>query len=380
MTEYIVHIGDGKCGTTSLQTALYRAKADLAQAGITYSSVARNHSSLITLLGKSHRGDDQRLHAQADELINSMKEDLQHNDTALLSSEYFFNFTPDELREILSAISTPIQRLDIVAYLRPPHEMYLSWVQQNLKGASTLKTPEMFMRRVNVGLARWVEDEGKDSLTVRLFDKSRLVGSDITSDFSELLNTIRPSFEIDLQSVRLNASLTAEQTSVLQILRKTKLQHLDGKGHPLSIELVKFFTLLNRHGKVGHKAALSEPALGAVCSLNRPVVNALNEMFPDLGMEMPEISWDETQGAPWRDTDDVTTILTQCSPILVDHLSRLVPPLSPELEEGLGPQQRAAMDYICETFNCPVAHLRACTSAYWTKCGCVAAADALVRI
>ena len=77
MTNFIVHIGDGKCGSSAIQAALFDAQAALRDAGIGYYSHHRTSGNfcLGTLVGKSTRGNDaqQRKYAlkAIDELIHA---------------------------------------------------------------------------------------------------------------------------------------------------------------------------------------------------------------------------------------------------------------------------------------------------------------------
>jgi hypothetical protein len=58
--KVVVHIGDGKCGSSSVQASLYMASASLLEQGILYHAPAKTagHFLYITLLNGSTRSDD----------------------------------------------------------------------------------------------------------------------------------------------------------------------------------------------------------------------------------------------------------------------------------------------------------------------------------
>jgi hypothetical protein len=379
MTDFIVHIGDGKCGSTSIQKALYDARANLRDHGIVYETAvpASAHFNMVTLAGYSTRGDYEVHSAQARNTVEMIRAATGPQDTVLLSAESFFVLPPVTLVSILNMLSDRIDRLDIIAYVRPPSGMYLSLVQQILKGNSRYTKPDAYLRRVDQNLGHWAAYEPKTSLTVRLFDRARLHKGDAVEDFAEVLRQVTGKPGIHLQGASENTSLSSEQLVVLQAMRMGILKDVEGKIDARSNKLITYFEALNSGGMIGHPLRLSADALHVVTRQNARVVSALNSMFP--GLDMPGASVD-TRVVPdpvWAKTEAVSAILNTTDPELVALLKSLSPPFNQQLRKGPTERSSAALVALQALFPDSRDTIARATLDYWRRDNCLAAAAAL---
>ncbi|MFD1810511.1 hypothetical protein ACFSHQ_27470 [Gemmobacter lanyuensis] len=287
MTRFIVHIGDGKCGSSSIQKSLFEAREDLRQAGILYeTSVPKNGQfSLISLIGRGTRGPADAVAEQTRQTLEMIRANLQPGDTVLLSGESFFSVPPEQMMQILQAIAPEIGQLDIIAYVRSPHSMYLSLTQQTLKASSTYVKPDAYVRRLDSILSAWASFDRTNSVTVRHFDRAHLVGGDAVADFEQVLRDITGQSGLQLPRSVENTSLSAEQMVVLQRFRTAFLKEMDGKFSPQSNHLIQCFEKMNSTGLVGHKPQLSDHAKSVVCQANAVVVENLGRQFPGLVLD-----------------------------------------------------------------------------------------------
>jgi len=379
VTNFIIHIGDGKCGSTSIQRALYTARANLRAQCIAYETASPRsaHFNMCTLAGKTTRGNDDVQSEQARKTVDLIRATTGPQDTVLLSAESFFMLTPAKLIGILKMISTTIDRLDIIAYVRPPTSMYLSWVQQELKGISRYTKPDAYLRQVDQFLERWKDAPQKSSLTVRLYDRSRLRHGDVVEDFAEVLRGIMGNPHIHLQGALENASLSSEQLVVLQAMRTQFLENFDGKVHVLSNRLIAFFEAMNRDRLIGHPLQLTADALQVVGNRNAPVVLRLNRLFPDLAMPETTIDTATCADTPWAQTNEVQAILKTTDSVIVAHLKSLVPAFNADLRSGPTERSNSALAALHAQFGGSRAQFAQVTAQYWKQEGCPDAAAQL---
>ena len=232
MTKFIVHIGDGKCGSSSLQKGLHEIRNQLRDKGIIYETANAHHGhfDLVSLVGKENREaiSVEATVQRAQKTIDLIREKLRPDSTVLLSAESFFSLPPYLLIKILQMISPSIDRLDLIAYVRAPHSMYLSLVQQIVKADSIFPMPDKYVRPVDMILKRWRDYPDVNTLTVHNFDRSHLVDGDVVPDFTRVLRDLTGFGDIDLPSLNVNTTLSAEQLVLLQKYRGIFLKDHDG--------------------------------------------------------------------------------------------------------------------------------------------------------
>ncbi|WP_179042377.1 hypothetical protein [Sphingobium lactosutens] len=361
MTRFILHVGDGKCGSSSIQTALFHARADLRAQGIIYES---HHSSsgnfcLSTLVGGTTRGDDAGQRRIATDTVAAIRAGLATADHVILSSESFLRQSPANIMAILHMITPDISGIDVIAYVRHPVAMYLSLAQQAIKASTRFTSPASYRRPLDEALVRWESCSGVESLTVRLFDRAAMVGGDVVPDFQAILERLTER-TIPLAPVRENQSLSAEQMVALQHYRHHHCLQEQGKETAGSVALIDCFERMNRDGLVGTRPVLKARAAALVLRNNRDIMQALSDRYGLTGMaapaEPPET--DDGQGN-WS---SIASIMAQVDRQQIDALKRILP----DSKSGSPGRDAAALAQLMAASPDKAEAIENAVRRYWT--------------
>jgi hypothetical protein len=196
MARLILHIGQAKTGSTSIQHTLGANRDALETRGFVYPatrSIADRHHlvallafdriggsySVVTRMGRNREAANARARREWDAAVAARQALPDH--TAILSSEVLFRAMAEHeqlrMRDLLASIGDSIR---VLAYLRSPGPHYLSIAQQLLKSHSTLVQP-------NTGRAIAVANAYAASIGVtcsfRVFDRKLLKHGDAVDDF-----------------------------------------------------------------------------------------------------------------------------------------------------------------------------------------------------
>jgi hypothetical protein len=230
MARLILHIGQAKTGSTSIQHFLSQNASVLKAGGVIYPrgrhGFVHNHHTLLPLVFtgqhlaphiRERMGPDM---ARAQRLAQSYKEKLlteiaRHRDCdfVLSGESYLRPFLDDEadrMRNLVHSFGMPV---DVHVYLREPSSHYVSLLQQRLKSSSGLRP----LRPVSVtaGL-RTYRDISENRLRIRLFDRKLLHNGDVVQDFLAWTGLNR--IEGLKAAPALNESMSAEAMDVLTTL------------------------------------------------------------------------------------------------------------------------------------------------------------------
>ena len=218
-----LHIGRHKSGTTQIQRFLKLNRPRLAQNNIDYPMLREedeaHHSVAIFLnslnapayslgvkrVSAFYRRKRNEPVAQPKHLVERGEQDLaalrdrinNHDGISIVSSEGFQNVRPSSTRALAGG-----GRTDVIIYLREQASYAVSAYCQSVVGdLSTRSFSEYwphFVRSLNYVnfVDGWVREFGASATTLRVFDRSVLVGSDIRRDFANVLELSDPdSFE-----------------------------------------------------------------------------------------------------------------------------------------------------------------------------------------
>lgn len=223
--KLIIHIGDAKTGTSSIQKFLSENKQELSELGVLYPETGlwsaqgiAHHRLAVCLnpyarpLGKD-RDDPQEIYGRLRREIGS-----SGCSSAIVSSEGFCSFRdPASIRSLADAVCD--FNVTIVAYVRRPDLWVESWYSQVVKGPpfSRKRFPEFLKICQDPSLkviADFVRVFGKSSVILRPFDKRKLYQNDLISDFLEV-----NSVDIRLpERDSINISPCVEVTEILRQL------------------------------------------------------------------------------------------------------------------------------------------------------------------
>lgn len=263
----ILHIGTEKTGTTSLQEFLHVNRARLLNHGVAYlqSPGLRNHRGVASFCSDDVDMDDyflaHKLHDRRarerwrrqfkqrfDKEIRALPASV---DTVIISSEHLSSLLirPEELARLQDLLAPHFSPIEIVVYLRRQDKLACSIYSTRLKvgdpGEHIFHPTPASSNRYNYQslLDRWSERFGKSALRVRVFEKKRLQGGDLITDFLGLL----PVGD-DTQFRRPqkhNEALSSEAQELLKILNEHMPKRLDGKLNPLDPFRVEFIQKLS---------------------------------------------------------------------------------------------------------------------------------------
>lgn len=228
--KIILHMGQSKTGSSSLQESLHASAATLRSRGVLYPSIGRkyvSHQLLMALCGAENRlprwqleslGGSEGAVVAARRAWAATCEDIQRNrpELLILSCEHFFLQTDGiqkaRLAELLSPLSSDITP---VIYIRHPVDHYRSRLQQSIKHHDRHFPPVGL--KLPVAILDTEAAFGRSPELVA-FDRKVLHGGDVVVDFSTrfLSPWVKPT---DLPSLNTNVGLSAEALVLMIQLR-----------------------------------------------------------------------------------------------------------------------------------------------------------------
>ena len=242
--DAILHIGTGKTGTTTIQSALARSRERLAQDGTLYPRAFGNMRHLRfgffvmpdaqlvrspEWLRAGNEGKD------PEELRRTVRRRWRRELTpdvrrVLISDEGLYRrnaATIDGVRAFTDRLGGSVR---VIAYLRPQDEHVASNYQQVVKGGEIarleawVETDLAHTYDYHRHLVRWRDHLAPDEFVVRRFDPSSFVGGSLIDDFMDTAGLSLTA--ADLTAVeRKNESLSAEAVEVLRILNVFRVEH-----------------------------------------------------------------------------------------------------------------------------------------------------------
>lgn len=282
----IIHIGDGKCGSSAIQNSLKAQNDELSlNHNILYHPISNNHFQYVSLIKTRMRNNVSSAIQSSKKNINEI-EDIILNKTSynyvLFSGESFFDQRPESVLSLLSNIIFKDTKIYIIAYVRDPVDHYLSKMQQRLKSNSKIKDPIHFRRDIYYSLISWQTHPRVFQMIVRPFRHNSLVKGEVVTDFSNILYKITGS-EIELVPQKSNISMSAEQMIVLQDFRREHLSNCDENKSYYSNLLIKFFKDINNiEGMVKSKPLLNSWIACSIAENHKDIVQKLDQDFPSL--------------------------------------------------------------------------------------------------
>jgi hypothetical protein len=204
--QAILHVGDMKCGSTSIQEWMTRDRALLQANGYWLSDVTRIAHYDSRLSSYALNDDRMEVEARKESGIRSSRDVPAHRrdiewrltqevaslpSTAkamIFSHELMLSLWPSEVQRLLSMLRRVFAGVRVVAYIRRQDRLFLSLWGQRLK--SYAPEPDFFERQVQRRsylrmLDTWSHAVGRDNLVVRVFDKASFAQGNLQADFRE---------------------------------------------------------------------------------------------------------------------------------------------------------------------------------------------------
>lgn len=214
----IIHLGDTKTGTTSLQATLRYHCADLLGTDWIYPGRGLNHNALAHAL--SRPAQRQFAAARFHAVWREVEEQAARN--VILSAEHFQTVDPAHLREaLLNYWPLPPRRLRLLSYVRPHLSKLIAMYSERARCGAKLGSLACFAARTMGGdrldyaprLARWRAVFGA-AFEVRAYCPEDLWGADIVADFTGWI--AGQTSGVDAPKRRLNTSLNRAQVDLMR--------------------------------------------------------------------------------------------------------------------------------------------------------------------
>ena len=323
------------------------------------------HFAFATLLGVSTRGNNENgLKASMDDIFTMRQRLLTGKfDYVIITAENFLQLPPESVLNLLNQAFDDIEGYDVIAYIREPAGMYLSWLQQELKGNHRVRQPEKYTHPVDTYTSRWAEAVGISNMVVRPFERSEFLNGSVVQDFAQIV-AILTDKDVRLEDYSENTSLTSEQMVVLQRYRTRYLREAAGKRAPRSDRLIRLFLGLNDLQKLGNKAELKPHWVSIIRSSARPALERLVERFPDC---RKLIQPSDDHGSDWSPSKptDVRTIVEPVEPEIVRLIGNLSMNLNGDPGSYIPENATKALRVLQRKHGFPEQETRSLFMRYW---------------
>ena len=217
ISELILHIGDTKTGSTSVQKVLAGRKYSIEGQTLAYVG-NRNHNQLARSFVNT------RYFGRRAEILDRHARVYQKSsaDFGVISAEHLQFVDPEVLEEALRThMPQMMDRLRVIAYVRPHHARLLSSYSQQTKAGLFKGTLKQYYKRLSAGtqldyaprFEKWHRVFG-DRFMLRPYVRPLLYQQDTVSDFFRSILG-HEQFTIDEQQAA-NPSMTVAQLAVLR--------------------------------------------------------------------------------------------------------------------------------------------------------------------
>lgn len=207
----VLHIGTEKTGTTALQSALSDQRDRLSRKGVYYarSPGSFNCRGLVAAFTPIHITDEFRIQHDLtepekfvdwrqrllDETLNEINSAKTGHHTYVLSSEHFSSRLKkqEDINALADYLRAGFDDISVVCYLRRQDLMATSRINEGLRAGFPQRwfpkiksyggLPHLYDYQALI--QRWSDAFGETTIRLRVFERTKLVGGDVLTDFSE---------------------------------------------------------------------------------------------------------------------------------------------------------------------------------------------------
>lgn len=191
--QLVIHIGDPKTGTSSIQRALQQGLIDSGNGKVSGFISGKNSANAIAVARCFHGRDPERVRTAMKDLAPWI--DMDSADFLVLSSEFFIDATPGVLkRAFLRRYPGLAAEMRVVAYARPHLGRTLSAYAERVKCGYTLRSFSDWLPHFiadgslnySTRFQKWRDTFG-DGFILRPFLRNELRNGDAVADFFSLV-------------------------------------------------------------------------------------------------------------------------------------------------------------------------------------------------
>lgn len=247
----LVHIGFHKTGSSSIQVSLEQSKFILANNGFIYPflKVKNQHWPLcVQFLPKAENhylirekgfANQTELNKWLEEINLELDEQIAtfKGHTCILSSEDFSAIPAHKLTEFRSFLAQRFDSTKIVVYVRAAEKTYSSLIQQLAKGGNVLlknlPLPNNFKGALKKKLLEgYLKEFGQENISVIKFAPESLYEGDVVKDFQQRFLIKEDREAINLNSIKVNESITGAGVIFLFLLSQKIPKYIDNRMNP----------------------------------------------------------------------------------------------------------------------------------------------------
>jgi hypothetical protein len=230
VNELVIHLGDTKTGSTSIQQALARNLYTTPGKSIFYPTKDHHNRLAATLSKKELAGLREKRFSSFNQRFEK-----KDSDYGVVSAEHFQHVDPQDLHDAIANYWPDMtDRIRLVAYVRPHGDKILSAFSERMKNGRIVQSVgDLFNTYETTGGLDYTKRFGKwrqvfgDRFELRPFVRKYLFKGDVVADFFKYLLG-NEDFTIT-GTVSSNRSLTISQMSLLREMHKKLKQTNGGK-------------------------------------------------------------------------------------------------------------------------------------------------------
>lgn len=245
--ELIVHLGDTKTGSTSIQRALVQEAYDIPGVSICYPT-GNHHIAMAKTLTRKHRLAER---GKRFERINTA---LQQSDAdyGIVSAEHFQFVDPEVFAGAIAEFWPGFEKqMRLVAYVRPHPDKLVSSFSERVKLGNAMGSFESYLDTMsNSGgidylprFQKWRDVFG-ERFTLRPFVRNELHRQDAVADFFRFVLG-HEAFTVS-DDISANTSLTVPQLALLREVHTVFHARLKARGRKRTPKLVEARSALGR--------------------------------------------------------------------------------------------------------------------------------------
>lgn len=230
----VLHIGAPKTGSTSLEKFLFGNQDKLTENGWFYPCATvrgYGHHDLAYLVSGSYPDWALPQDKTFDELLEELHNAITDHSKIILSSEIYYMYSkPADVAKMLEYLGIPIANVRIILYIRRQDEAHLSWYNQRVKAQGYTDSinnsidDSFGLWDYRQKLSPWQKVFGRDSITLRIYEKEKLAGGDVRNDFLTAIDVEVSGFQWPEQEV--NTRLCSDILEFQRLVNKLPLEPL----------------------------------------------------------------------------------------------------------------------------------------------------------
>jgi len=328
MSKCLIHIGTTKTGSSVIQFSQLKAK----NKNVYYPRLSGINHEMISVAFDEYKywpntykrpyrnKSKEEINKHQKKIKKRFLKQIRGKRKIIISGEHLVEMSSEGVYKLKhDLMKQGFTEFLVLLYIRDPASHYLSLMQQKIKFSTTnIISPENYFFPYSQYIKTW-ESIFPESLLVREFNRKRLVGNDILSDFTYVASDF---FNQNLESFATkekNESLTVEQIVVLQKFRKNTYPGRNDNVTRLT-RSIKFY-IMNYIFELIEKGTKIELKNEVIRILLSSHDNEITYLANNWGIKFSEFEKKAIETEPYTvDVSDFRTVVKNCDNKLVEAI------------------------------------------------------------